>query len=55
MHLELDDELDLVKAHAISEEVERSVLADYPGAEVIIHLDPLSVLGEEPHQTFPEA
>lgn len=52
MHLELDDELDLVRAHAISEEVERNVLADYPGAEVIIHLDPLSVLEEEPRQTF---
>jgi ferrous-iron efflux pump FieF len=52
LHLELDDELDLVSAHAISEEVERELLATYPGAEVIIHLDPLSVLGEEPRKTF---
>lgn len=52
IHLELDDDLDLLRAHAVSEEVEREVLDAYPGAEVIIHLDPLSVIGEEPRQTF---
>lgn len=52
MHLELDDELDLVQAHAISEEVERDLLDAYPGAEVLIHLDPLSVVGEEARKSF---
>ncbi len=51
-HLELDDELSLLRAHQISEEVEASLLVAYPGAEVIIHLDPISVVGVEPMQTF---
>lgn len=52
LHLELDDELSLLRAHEISEEVEASLLAAYPGAEVIIHLDPISVVGVERMQTF---
>jgi len=52
LHLELDDELDLVRAHSISDEVEQALLRAYPGAEIIIHLDPTSVVGVEPRKTF---
>ena len=40
VHLELDPEMRLAEAHAISDEVERDLMAAYPGAEVIIHQDP---------------
>lgn len=39
-HIELDPQLRLVAAHAISDAVEDAVLALYPQAEVIIHQDP---------------
>jgi ferrous-iron efflux pump FieF len=39
-HLELDGELTLRTAHDIGDAVELEVLQRYPGAEVIIHLDP---------------
>ena len=52
LHLELDDELDLLSAHSISDEVEQVLQQAYPGAEIIIHLDPTSVVGVEPRQTF---
>ncbi|KAA1190055.1 cation diffusion facilitator family transporter [Pseudohalioglobus sediminis] len=47
MHIELDDDLQLLQAHTIAEQVEAAVLAAFPGAEVIIHLDPLSVVGDD--------
>src|SRR6202012_1313533 len=40
VHLELDPEMKLAEAHAISDEVERDLMAAFPGAEVIIHQDP---------------
>ena len=52
LHLELDDELNLLTAHRISDEVEASLMKDWPGAEIIIHIDPVSVVGVEPMQTF---
>jgi ferrous-iron efflux pump FieF len=52
LHLELDDELNLLQAHNISDEVESSLVADWPGAEIIIHIDPVSVVGAEPMQRF---
>lgn len=52
LHLELDDDLNLLKAHHISDEVEAMLLSDWPGAEIIIHIDPVSVVGVEPMQTF---
>ena len=48
----LEDDLGLVRAHAISDEVEQALLGAYPGAEIIIHLDPSSVVGTEPQQRF---
>jgi len=48
LHLELDDELSLLQAHEISDEVESSLQAVYPAAEIIIHIDPVSVVPGEP-------
>lgn len=39
-HLELDPEISLRTAHRISDEIEASLLAQFPGAEIIIHQDP---------------
>jgi len=52
MHLELDDGLTLLHAHAIADDVEDRILAEYPGAEVIIHEDPASLM--EPKPEFAE-
>ena len=40
MHLEMDPELTLVKAHQISDEVEAEIRKVFPDSEVIIHEDP---------------
>ena len=52
LHLELDDDLTLLQAHKISDEVEASLQAVYPGAEIIIHIDPVSVVPNEPVPEF---
>ncbi len=39
-HLELDGDIPLLKAHAVSDEVEKAILDAFPGAEIIIHQDP---------------
>lgn len=44
MHLELDDALPLIAAHAIAERVEAAIRVALPGAEVIIHEDPASTV-----------
>lgn len=51
LHLELDDELSLLQGHRISDEVEESLQQTYRGAEIIIHIDPVSVV---PHEPVPE-
>jgi ferrous-iron efflux pump FieF len=43
LHIELDPEIKLIMAHAISDEVEADLLAAFPHAEVIIHQDPAGV------------
>ena len=40
MHVEMDPNLSLVKAHQISDEVEEQILKAFPNSEVIIHEDP---------------
>jgi ferrous-iron efflux pump FieF len=40
LHLELDDELPLIRAHAIADRVEERILELLPNAEIIIHQDP---------------
>ncbi len=47
MHMVLDPKLSLLEAHRIADEVEMALLADYPGADIIIHQDPDGV--EEYH------
>ena len=40
VHIELDGGMSLYQAHDVADEVEASLRAAYPGAEVIIHQDP---------------
>jgi len=40
LHLELDPEMTLIKAHAICDEVEALIQRRFPQAEVMIHADP---------------
>lgn len=47
MHMVLDPKLSLIEAHRIADEVEMALMADYPGADIIIHQDPEGV--EEYH------
>ena len=43
LHLELPGELPLVEAHRISDDVEKAILAEFPGFDVIIHEDPAGI------------
>ncbi len=43
LHIELDPHINLLRAHQISDEVERELCAAFPHAEVIIHQDPAGV------------
>jgi ferrous-iron efflux pump FieF len=52
LHLEVDDNLTLLQAHRISDEVEGQLLQSYPAAEIIIHIDPVSVVPFEPVPAF---
>lgn len=47
LHLAMDDNLPLVKAHDIADQVEASILAEFPHCDVLIHQDPAS-LHEDP-------
>jgi ferrous-iron efflux pump FieF len=51
-HLEIEDDLTLVQAHNVSDEIELELLKTYPGSEIIIHIDPKSVVGKETVATF---
>ncbi len=44
LHLELDDELPLKDAHLIADEVEDRLEVAFPGADILIHQDPVSVV-----------
>ncbi len=52
LHLELDDDLTLMRAHAISDAVEARIRKAYPDSEIIIHEDPASLM--EPKPDFAE-
>ena len=54
LHLELDDQLPLVRAHQIADEAELAVRQAFERMEVIIHMDPISVLTKERQSTHPE-
>lgn len=47
LHLEMDRNLTLLKAHAISDQVQARLLREFPGADVMIHQDPANI--REPH------
>jgi len=49
-HLELEGEMSLAHAHQICDEVEATLLQQFPGAEILVHIDPGpdQVLGDEP-------
>ncbi|AWH88667.1 CDF family cation-efflux transporter FieF [Limnobaculum parvum] len=44
LHVEMADELPLVEAHKIADDVEQDILRRFPNSEVIIHQDPCSVV-----------
>jgi ferrous-iron efflux pump FieF len=44
IHLEMEDNLPLVQAHLVAEQVEQAILRRFPGSDVIIHQDPCSVV-----------
>ncbi|HOB62830.1 MAG TPA: cation diffusion facilitator family transporter [Candidatus Competibacteraceae bacterium] len=48
MHLMLDDQIPLVEAHRIADEVEASILAAFPNADILIHEDPSTELPPTP-------
>ncbi len=41
LHLELEDEIPLIRAHGIARAVEKEILRAWPEADVIIHQDPV--------------
>lgn len=47
LHLEMDDDLTLMQAHDISDELEQKLLAAFPHSEVIIHQEPTSIVQHE--------
>lgn len=47
LHIELDDQMPLIKAHAIADKIEKLIAKQYHPAEVIIHQDPISVVAKE--------
>ncbi len=44
LHLELDDKMPLIEAHRISDDVEAKLCDAFPGADVLIHQDPYSLM-----------
>ena len=50
LHLMLDDQMPLVEAHRIADEVEAAIMVAFPNADVLIHEDPTS---EPPPQPLP--
>jgi ferrous-iron efflux pump FieF len=50
LHLELDGDMTLMRAHEIADEVEDSIMVAYPNAEVITHQDPEGI--DEPVPVF---
>jgi len=47
MHIELDDDLPLIEAHEIADQVEDEITRAIPTADVVIHLDPVSAVDLE--------
>ncbi len=47
LHIEMPDDMPLLHAHRIADEVEAALLEKFPGADIIIHQDPHSIIEEE--------
>ncbi len=47
IHLEMEDNLPLVQAHVIADQVEQAILHCFPGSDVIIHQDPCLALARQ--------
>ncbi|HAD4782778.1 TPA_asm: CDF family cation-efflux pump FieF [Salmonella enterica subsp. enterica serovar Typhi str. CT18] len=47
IHLEMEDNLPLVQAHFVADQVEQAILRRFPGSDVIIHQDLCSVVPRE--------
>lgn len=46
LHLELDDTMSLLEAHAIADKLEKKLMTLIPDAEIIIHQDPTKIEGD---------
>lgn len=44
IHLEMDDSLPLHRVHQVTERVEEAIRNEFPGTEVLVHQDPVSVV-----------
>ena len=53
-HLELEDELTIIEAHVISDEVEELMIKNFPNTETIIHIDPRSLYKRKAREGFNE-
>ena len=47
LHLELRDNLTILEAHEITEQLEKEILAAFPKTEIIIHQEPTSIVQHE--------
>lgn len=52
LHLELDPDLSLSKAHAIADAVEKRLQSAFPNAEIIIHQDPVGLNEHHPQWCY---
>lgn len=50
--LELDDQLLLVEAHVITEEVTQALHGEFENADVLIHQEPVSISGDASHHNW---
>lgn len=48
LHVVLPGELDLVQVHALCDQVEAAIRAEFPRAEVLVHADPPTVIASRP-------
>ena len=47
LHLELDENLSLLDAHTVGEEIEQELLTLFESCEVLIHHDPISIVNKK--------
>lgn len=51
IHIELDDNLKLIDAHLIADEVEDRLQIAFPGADILLHQDPISLVGKSARES----